>query len=62
MVSFPHTQHSFSFSLSFSLTPLSLISLSLTHTHTLSLSPWEEYIQDYGVTANAKGKVTPVHS
>lgn len=57
MVSLPHTQHSFSFSFSFSLTPL-----SLTHTHTHSLSPWEEYIQDYGVTANAKGKVTPVHS
>lgn len=52
------------------------LSLSQTHTHTLTcahtftlllshtLSPQGKsiYIQDYGVTANAKGNVTPVHS
>lgn len=33
------------------------LSFSPPHSLSLSLSPWEEYIQDYGVTANAKGKV-----
>lgn len=38
-----------------------MVSLSFSPPHSLTLSPWEEYIQDYGVTANAKGKVIPVH-